>query len=795
MKRRICLISAALLAGIYAGYCADCATLLLLCFCLIVSVGCKWLISRRAAETVYFVAALVFLLGAGLITVRGDITLKKLYPYMDEYVEITAEVTERPEVSDTATAFMAKITELSFLEERISPMETVWLKCREQGKDLEYGDIFTARVRLNPAMEAQNEGGFDYRLYMKTKHAFFTGYVDGNSLEKVGRKEFGLWEQIKMLNYRCGDVIDRTLTVETAPILKGILLGDKSGMSDELRLAFSRSGLAHIVAVSGLHVSTLLVLIFALFDLLHIKKRRAGLIAALLVVFFVCLTGTPPSAVRAGVMAIAAIGAEFIYRKADSFTSLAVASSVILLIWPFAAFDVGFLLSLGAAFGILLFSKRIEHALRRGWSILRKKKEGAGDGGVSGKVISIFSTTLSAQLITLPVILYFFQEFTFWGFITNLIVLPLLPILMVSGLLLCAAGLICEPLALVFGGLAYLCLLCVRAVAVAFGGLRFGYITFGAVTPFFVFFYGLCLCLVYSLAGKKSRSYALIPAGTIVMLLAVLAVRGYFTADVARVMFINVGQGDSACISLPHGVDVLIDAGGTPSYQTYYDVGGNTVRPYLLKQGVTDIEYMVASHGHDDHVMGLTSIIREMQVNNLIVPKGFGGTEAAAALLEAAREKNVPVYEFTAGDQIKFAPGSLLTARMPTAKWSAGLTEDEENNRSLVLHFSYGENSFLFTGDLEAEGEEELIAVSGDELHADVLKVGHHGSATSTAQEFLERVRPAYAFIPVGKNTYGHPDGEVVKRLESAGTQVFRADIHKDVVFTMNREEIIDISR
>lgn len=262
-------------------------------------------------------------------------------------------------------------------------------------------------------MEAQNEGGFDYRLYMKTKHAFFTGYVDGNSLEKVGRKEFGLWEQIKMLNYRCGDVIDRTLTVETAPILKGILLGDKSGMSDELRLAFSRSGLAHIVAVSGLHVSTLLVLIFALFDLLHIKKRRAGLIAALLVVFFVCLTGAPPSAVRAGVMAIAAIGAEFIYRKADSFTSLAVASSVILLIWPFAAFDVGFLLSFGAAFGILLFSKRIEHALRRGWSILRKKKEGAGDGGVSGKVISIFSTTLSAQLITLPVILYFFQEFTF----------------------------------------------------------------------------------------------------------------------------------------------------------------------------------------------------------------------------------------------------------------------------------------------------------------------------------------------------------------------------------------------
>ena len=795
MKRRLCFISAALLAGIYIGYFADCATLLFLCFSLFASAACKWLVSRRASGAVYFAAALAFLLGAGLISVRGDITLKKLYPYMDEYVEITAEVAERPEISDTNIAFMAKITELSFLEERISPMETVRLKWRAQGNNLEYGDIFTARVRLNPAMESQNEGGFDYSLYMKTKRVFFTGYVDGNSLEKVGRKEFGLWDRIKMLNYRCGDVIDRTLTAETAPILKGILLGDKSGMSDELRLAFSRSGLAHIAAVSGLHVSTLLVLILALFGLFHIKKRRAGLAAALLIVFFVCLTGAPSSAVRAGIMAVASIGAEFIYRKADSFTSLAAASLAILLFWPFAAFDVGFLLSFGAALGILLFSKRMEHALQRVWNILRKKKVETETGGVSGKLISIFSTTLSAQLITLPIILYFFQEFTFWGFFTNLIVLPLLPILMVSGLLLCAAGMIWEPLGLVFGGPAYLCLLYVRAVVVAFGGLKFGYITFGAVTPFFVFFYELFLCLFYFLLGKKSRPYALIPAGTIAVLFVVLLVRGFFMAEVARVMFINVGQGDSTCISLPHGVDVLIDAGGTPSYQSYYDVGGKTVRPYLLKQGVNDIEYMVASHGHDDHVMGLVSIIREMQVDNLIVPEGFGGTEAAGALLEAAKEKNVPVHEFAAGDRIKFAADSSLTAYMPTVKWAEGLTESEENDRSLVLRFSYGENSVLFTGDLEEEGEEELLAAAGSELHADVLKVGHHGSATSTTQELLEQVRPAYAFIPVGKNMYGHPDSGVMKRLESAGTQVFRADIHKDVVFTMDKKEIIDISR
>lgn len=793
MKSAVCMAAAALLAGVYTGYFASAPWLPMFFFCVVAAAFIKWILSRRASGAAFSAAALAFVLGAFLVTYQGDVTTQKLYPYLDEYVTVKAEAAEKPQTEDGKTILKAKIIELTFLESHIMPNETIRLTVRGGGEALRFGDVFTARIRMNLPVEAANKGGFNYELYLKTQGIFFSGYVDGDSLQVTGRKDFGLLDRIQAVRYQCGDQIDRILTPNTAAILKGILLGDTSDVSDELRENFSRSGLSHIMAVSGMHVSTLLVLIFAVFRFFRMKKRIAGIFAALFIVLFVCFTGASPSAVRAGIMAIMAIAAELIYRRAEPFRSLAVAAFLILIFQPFAAFDISFLLSFGAVLGILLFSGRIEHAVgkRFGWEGTQQKTHRQK---LAEKLVSVLAMTLSAQLITIPILLYYFQEFTVWCFITNLIILPLLPFIMCSGILLCVFGFLFEPIAVLAGGLCYVFLAAVYGVVSFFGTLGFGSVVHGQVSAFFIFLYLLFLAFFYFVLDGRRRVAAWVPAGSLAALLVVAAVHGTFTADLAQVMFINVGQGDSSCISLPNGIDVLIDAGGTHSYQDYYDVGKNTVRPYLLQHGVDDIEFMIATHAHEDHISGLLSILREMTVDHLIVPIGFGETQSGKKLLEEAKNASVPVYEFAAGDRIEFAPDAELAALMPTQDWAAGLSEDEENNRSLILRFTYGEHSFLYMGDLEAGGEEYLLASEGENLSADVLKVGHHGSSTSTTQPFLDAVEPAYAYIPVGENTYGHPAPEVLKRLEDGGTVVFRADQNKDVVFTVDRNYITQIS-
>ncbi|MBQ3554369.1 MAG: DNA internalization-related competence protein ComEC/Rec2 [Clostridia bacterium] len=791
MRRIVCFLALALVGGTYLGYLFSDAAILFGSAFLILSL-LKLLFSRRRTDILYPIASVILICASLMILCRGDVTQKALYPYLDEYVDVVAEVTKRPEKEENKVTFYAKITELSFLDETISPMETVRLTCREKAEDLDFGDVITARVRLNLPKEETNEGGFDYNLYLKTKGVFFSGYVDSDSLNIIGKKEFGILDHIQKLNYKMCDITDRTLTEDTAPIMKGILFGDKSTMSDDMRTKFSRSGLAHIVAVSGMHISTLLTILFMLYRVFGLKSFRMGILSVCVVVFYVLLSGASISSVRAGIMAVVTIGAECTFRKVDSYTSLALTVTGILLFEPFAAFDVGFMLSCGAVFGILLYVKPLEMCLLKLLHLAdydeKKYKH------FLRKVISLLSTSISAQFFTLPIILFFFQETSLWGIISNLIVVPMLPLIMFFGLLMGFLGLVFEPLALYPAGASYLPLLLVKHTADFFGSLDSGRIIYGVMTPMFVSCYAIMLYLIFSLLHKKFiKQSLLLSVFNITLLFLIGSCVQSLNADIAKVCFINVGQGDSCCISLPEDTDILIDGGGTAAYQDYYDIGAKVVRPYLLKQGVTDIEYMIASHGHEDHVLGLVSILREMPVDRLIVPRGFGTTDAAKFLLSAAKQKFVPVTEVCAGETISLGETASIEVLMPDREWAEGLTEEEENMRSLVLRFTYGENSFLFTGDLGEEAEKRLVDAHNGGLSADVLKLAHHGAANSSSEEFIDAANPLYAYIPVGENNFGHPHPDILERLISAGTSIYRADRDKDVVFVMDLKHIVSI--
>ncbi|BBW97212.1 ComEC/Rec2 family competence protein [Geobacillus icigianus] len=259
----------------------------------------------------------------------------------------------------------------------------------------------------------------------------------------------------------------------------------------------------------------------------------------------------------------------------------------------------------------------------------------------------------------------------------------------------------------------------------------------------------------------------------VALVLAVIPLSGATNAATKNmyVHFINVGQGDSIYIKAPNGEDILIDGGNKD---------GSDVVAYLKKQKVKDIEFMIATHPDADHIGGLDEVLKAFPVKNVYAPKVSHTSQAYKDFLTAVKNKKLT---------IKTAKADVtLSIKGVTAKFVGPVkaySTSDTNDWSAVLKITYGKNSFLFTGDAETKAETDMIKAKKD-LRADVLKVGHHGAKTSTSTTFLNAVKPKYAVISVGKNSYGHPTKEVLNRLKAAKVTVYRTDQKGTIVFTSN---------
>ena len=257
--------------------------------------------------------------------------------------------------------------------------------------------------------------------------------------------------------------------------------------------------------------------------------------------------------------------------------------------------------------------------------------------------------------------------------------------------------------------------------------------------------------------------------------------------DIAQVSFINVDQGDCTFIKAPGDCDILIDGGGK---EGDFSVAENTIKPYLLQNGVYDIEYAIVSHGHIDHIGGIIGLIDVFPVETLVVPTGFGTTEEGKTLINKAEEHHISIQYLAHGKTIDFQNGMTLYTILPNAESVEHNVKENENNQSAVFKITYGNTSILFTGDIEQETENLAVEKYGTLLSADILKVPHHGSKTSNNERFIDCVSPRYSVITVGKNTYGHPHENTLETLRKRNSIIFRTDTHRDITFYIAPEKI-----
>ena len=786
MKRPLFFCMAALLCGIYVSYLAPDAVLfvpLIFLAMILISLACF-----RKCSFSYGVAIFFFLFGA---VYMQQVSRVERHPYhflLGEYVTVTADVIEDAQEQDDGDwVLMVRVAELSFLDETFEEPCRAHITVPSGERIPAFGERFQAVCLLTAPSDGMNHNSFDYNLYLKSKQILLMGRVEPNTLCVTGTFPLSFSERIYQLNRRCGLTLNQMFPEEAAGVLRALALGDKSQMSEDLTKALQVSGLSHMTAVSGMHVTTLLMALYALLSILKQNQYKYYLPLVGVILLFMLFTGASPSVVRASVMSVLALVAFLVFRKADSITSLGVAAGIIALFNPFAVFDVGFILSFVATFGILLFAPLLSEKL---FTVLRLEGEQKGMLRLVKWMISILCVTLSAQIMLLPFLSHIFGTISLWGLITNLLVAPLLPVALVCGLLVGFLGLIHPMLTLPIAGFSYPFIKLLLWVVRGFGSLKGGVMVLGGLSVFGAYLCGLCILLLYQMLRKRRFHSLILSAAVSLLLICAVAVKMAF--PVLQLTFINVGQGDCALLQLPNGDKVLIDGGGATDFESDYDVGRRVVLPYLQKERITKLDLMIASHPHSDHIDGLLSIMEEIPVEILMIPIGFGENDLGKELIELANTKGTRLMWLKAGQTEQLAEDCALEVLMPTEVWLNAA--ESENDRSLVFRICYGEHNLLFAGDLESAGEAYMVNELPDAGNVTVLKVPHHGSKNASSEALLRWANPEYAYISCRQNNYGHPAASVLNRLHDGGATVYRADFDKDVIFRFTTTNIQSIT-
>lgn len=643
-----------------------------------------------------------------------------------------------------------------------------------------YGSLLRLPGILERPSPGRNPGDFDARTYYEANGiTLMLRVVHRDSVTVLPGGGGTWWMRSLVLPARrmLLQSIDRTVGGEEGEFLKGLLVGERSGLSRSLRESFARSGTAHVLAVSGSNVAVIAGALFLLLEFLRTGRRMRILLTCLGIGFYMLLTGGQPPVVRAGVMATIVLCAGLVRERPHTLNSLGVAAAGILLYDPRQLFDIGFQLSFTAVLAIVLLYPPLNALIDR-----------IAVRGLPARLLKaplrLAALSLAATIGTLPLTAIAFGRVSMIGLLSNIVVVPASGLSVILGLATAFSGSVCDWLARTYGALNALILRLTILTAEVSGAPSFATLeTAGFRWVDALAFYA---AILWVLRFHARRSLF---AASVLALLALHAAVWLPSPPVfgssrglLRVAFLDVGQGDAAVIELPNGRTILVDAGG---WTPVFDAGERVVLPYLKRRGIRAIDLLVVTHPHGDHAGGAPAVVRTMPVRGMLDP---GGPELNR-LREALRPEKMPGPGYAAGRAgmaIALDPETrvYLLSPDPGCVAPADAADAATNNMSVVLKVCYGSTAFLLTGDAELEAEEVMLSTYGDLLRAAVLKVGHHGGSRSSSERFLDAVHPHHAVISVGRgNTFGHPTAEVLGRLGVRGIETLRTDEEGAVIF------------
>jgi competence protein ComEC len=662
--------------------------------------------------------------------------------------------------------------------------------------DLFYGQQLLLQGTLYEPSGKRNPGGFDYRFFLERQGIAATFYASAAVTADLGlSKKISYWQRfLYSVRTRVQEIFNSSLPVRESSLLRGIFLGERSAVPSEMVLSFQRAGVAHLLAVSGLHLGLLAALLWGLGRRFFFKGWAAFFLLLGITFLYAAVTGMRPATLRAFLMLALTLGAYQLGRKKDLPTAVAFAALITLLYNPLLLFDVGFQLSYASTVALIALTRPLASALTFLPRYLRE----------------LVALSFAAQLGVLPLTAYYFNQVSLIALLTNVLLLPVMSFIVGLAFVGAVAGFFWLPLGLFFCSGTYPLLLYLGWGATALGHLPGAYCKVQGLKKSYLFL-AYCLPLLLSLfrhyrnrrhsqslaegeRGGRSFSWAAGKKQLIACLLLLLVVfiwlyppRG--ATKPLEVVFLDVGQGDAIFIETPDGCTALIDGGGRLPFRGDMEwTGENVILPYLKERGVDKLDVVMISHPHEDHFGGLFPVIREKDVDLVLISPDPGDSPHYHELLALMESRDISRKIAGRGDRLLLGEEVFFTFYLPAEKLFQG-TGSDANNNSLVKKMTYGQTSFLFTGDIEEEAAAALLR-SGDNLQSDVLKIPHHGGYFASVDKFLQAVEPAAGIICVGNNSFGHPNSYLLQSLEQHGVEVYRTDYHGAVTVTSDGRRI-----
>lgn len=644
------------------------------------------------------------------------------------------------------------------------------------------GDRVRLRCRIIEPQPARNPGSFDYRRFLLLRHgihATATLYRDADLLAiDPGGEGWRLQDLVNPLRDSIRGSLTAHLSGPPAALLVGMLLGDKYSIPGQVAARFRSTGLAHALVISGLHVGLVALFLLTALRVLRLPDPVACCVTVVLLGLYAVVTQLQAPVVRASVMAAIVLIGRAVEHRGSVLNSLGLAAIVLMIAQPATVLTLSFQLSFAATLAIITLYPPLLAMLPASW------REGTSRWG---KLVGMpAAVSLAAQLGTAPLILHHFGQMAPISLLANLLVVPLLGLAVAQGLLLVLVTPILPLLAPVISGGCWLSMTAllhlvelfaiVPAIAVAQPSTTVTILVTGLIW--------LLTCAIYVPALRRFCCWALLLSANVWVWQRVTE------AGDLQIVFLDVGQGDAAYVRLPDGRSMIVDAG---MRSRRIDMGERVIVPWLRRQGVDRVDIVVASHPHADHIGGLVHLLEQIRVDHFIDAGQAYDSWTARRLHRLIEEKQIRYHAVQAGDSLANLGGAGALILHPTPAFvENGESLAGLNNGSVAMRLDYAGCRVLFTGDIEFETERSLLAWAS-RLQADVLKVPHHGSATSSGRYFVDAVNPALAVISVGAhNKFRHPSPRVTQRLSSVAT-VLRTDRDGAILLRVDEAGRVDV--
>lgn len=629
-----------------------------------------------------------------------------------------------------------------------------------------FSSVIRISGNLNIPTLPSTPGQFNSFMFSRARGFFYTVFPRDFEVLHYGD---GISVFLNSIRYSIINILEENLPQRQAALARSMVLGDRTSIDDETIEAYRAAGIYHILVISGLHITILLLTIYK-FLTFFIDRKLAAVISFSFIILYGAMIGFSISVFRAILMALVFIVGEIFRKERDLLTTTSFAAIIMLFIHPLYLFDIGTQLSFGAVYGIALFHAPVQTVFKKIFKTKTKNK----------KIKAIFDSITIDIAITLaltPIFAFHFYRINPYSLFGNILITFSSSITIVIAFLLTLAGLLFEPIAIIFAGSVYFLLSFHMAIAQFFYNLPGSFLLVGRPSIILIIiYYGFILSIIYI---KKNKKVIFLTFGTVFTIFSI-------TRDSSpSISFMDVGQGKSTIITYS-GNTIVIDGGGPWGREVFNSTGINVLIPYLEFRGISFIDKIFLTHDSMDHIVGIIELVGNKRIGAIYTTIGLDREVFFAnMLIERASYYNVPI-NFIYGPRRFNFDGLFIDLLHPTY-----YTEFRSANQtSLVFRVVYKNTAFLLASDIDKESEREIIE-SGVMLSSDVLQVAHQGSRNSSYEGFLKRVNPYFAIISAGRgNVHGHPHRETLYRLRNQDIIYLKTFNKGTITFRTNGYEV-----